>query len=50
MCAKNRVPFRPNKFRNCYFKFIDWFYIPIFVVEFTPLLNTIWKKMNSQTL
>ena len=44
MYIKNQVSFRPNKVKNCYFKFTDWLYISNFVVEFTLFHNTIWKK------
>ena len=46
MYIKSLVLFRPKKLKNFYFKFIDWFYISSFVVEFTPFLNM--EKMNSQ--
>ena len=42
MYIKNQVHLRSNKVENCYFKFIDWFYISKFVGEFTPFLNS-WK-------
>ena len=50
MYIKNQVPFRPDKVKNCFFKFIDWFYTSNFVVEFTPFLNGIRKNEFSDTL
>ena len=50
MYIKNRVPFRPNKAKNYYLKFIDCFYISNVVVELTPFLNTKWKQLTFNTL
>ena len=46
MYIKSRVLYNPKKLKNFYFKFIDWFYISSFVVEFTPFLSM--EKKNSQ--
>ena len=45
MYIKNRAPFAPKNVKNFYFKFIDWFYISSFVVDFTSFLNTMEKKI-----
>ena len=50
MYIKNRVSFRPNKIKNCYFKFIDWFYFLILSLSLPHSLMQYGKNEFSNTL
>ena len=44
MYIKNRVPFRPNKVTNCYFKFID----SIFLILTLSLIHSLMQYRKNE--